>query len=198
MTASYHRKVVVPIEYLVATRESVPGNTGCTQASPAQKLQTLTVMVVACLSSSLCRTTVVHHQSTTEDGCRSPLQDYSSVCHQNNYPRKSSNNVPVFQVFNGKFLSLSATALIGLSLTGVVPRLRHSEGRISMLAAEANNYFFQRPKRAVAIRRDGDDFVVSLMPNDVVIFRNESADALRKLCKGLRWAVVSDTAIACI
>jgi hypothetical protein len=76
--------------------------------------------------------------------------------------------------------------------------LRHSEGRTSMLAAEANNYFFQRPKRAVAIRRDGDDFVVSLMPNDLIIFRNESANALRKLCKGLRWAVVSDTAIASI
>ena len=67
-----------------------------------------------------------------------------------------------------------------------------------MSVAETNNYLFQRPKRAVAIRRDGDDFVVSLMPNDVVIFRNESADALRKLCKGLRWAVVSDTAIASI
>jgi hypothetical protein len=67
-----------------------------------------------------------------------------------------------------------------------------------MSAAEANNYVFQRPKRAVAIRRDGDDFVVSLMPNDLVIFRNESADALRKLCKGLRWAVVSDTATVSI
>jgi hypothetical protein len=33
---------------------------------------------------------------------------------------------------------------------------------------------FQRPKRAVAIRRDGDDFVVSLMPNDHVIYRNEA------------------------
>ena len=54
------------------------------------------------------------------------------------------------------------------------------------------------PKRAVAIRCDGDYFVVSLMPNDLVIFRNESADALRKLCNGLRWAVVSDTAIASI
>ena len=69
-----------------------------------------------------------------------------------------------------------------------------------MLAAETNNedYVFQRPKRAVAIRRDGDDFVVSLMPNDVIIFRNESADALRKLCKGLRWAVVSDTAMVSV
>ena len=53
---------------------------------------------------------------------------------------------------------------------------------------------FQRPKRAVAIRRDGDDFVVSLMPNDHVIYRNESAAALRKVCNQLRWAVVSDTA----
>jgi hypothetical protein len=70
----------------------------------------------------------------------------------------------------------------------------------SMLAAETTNkdYVYQRPKRAVAIRRDGDDFVVSLMPNDLVIFRNESADALRKLCNGLRWAVVSDTAIASV
>ena len=42
-----------------------------------------------------------------------------------------------------------------------------------MLAAETNSYVFQRSKRAVAIRRDGDDFVVSLMPNDLVIFSNE-------------------------
>jgi hypothetical protein len=67
-----------------------------------------------------------------------------------------------------------------------------------MLEAQSTHQVFQRPRRAVAIRRDGDDFVVSLMPNDLVIFRNESADALRKLCKGLRWAVVSDTAIASI
>jgi hypothetical protein len=69
---------------------------------------------------------------------------------------------------------------------------------ISMPVAETHNYVLQRPKRAVAIRRDGDDFVVSLMPNDLVIFRNERADALRKLCNGLRWAIVSDTAIASI
>jgi hypothetical protein len=67
-----------------------------------------------------------------------------------------------------------------------------------MLEAQSTHQVFQRPRRAVAIRRDGDDFVVSLMPNDLVIFRNENADSLRKLCKGLRWAVVSDTAIASI
>jgi hypothetical protein len=53
---------------------------------------------------------------------------------------------------------------------------------------------FQKPKRAVAIRRDGDDFVVSLMPDDHVIYRHGSAFALRKICEQLRWAVVSDTA----
>jgi hypothetical protein len=68
-----------------------------------------------------------------------------------------------------------------------------------MQTAEANKDFINhRPRRAVAIYRDGGDFVVSLMPNDVVIFRNESADALRKLCKGLRWAVVCDTAIGAV
>jgi hypothetical protein len=120
------------------------------------------------------------------------------VCHQNNYPRKSSNNAPVFQGCDVEVPLTIIYSALWLVLTGWWRGLRRSEGGASMLAAEADNYLFQRPKRAVAIRRDGDDFVVSLMPNDLVIFRNESADALRKLCKGLRWAVVSDTAIASI
>ena len=67
-----------------------------------------------------------------------------------------------------------------------------------MLAADNQDYVSQRPKRAVAIYRDGDDFVVSLMPNDLIMFRDRSADALRKLCNGLRWVVVSDTAAASV
>jgi hypothetical protein len=67
-----------------------------------------------------------------------------------------------------------------------------------MLAADNQDYVSQRQRRTAAIYYDGDDFVVSLMPNDLVIFRNESADALRKLCNGLGWAIVSDTAIAFI
>jgi hypothetical protein len=102
-----------------------------------------------------------------------------------------------FKIVAWRFPSISATALVGLSKLALRHGLRHSAGGTSMPAAETN-YVFQRPKRAVAIRRDGDEFVVSLMPNDLVIFRNESAEPLRKLCKGLRWAVVSDTAIASI
>jgi hypothetical protein len=86
-------------------------------------------------------------------------------------------------------ISYSAGGIEAVSATG--------QG-ISMRVAETHDYVSQRPKRAAAIRRDGDDFVVSLMPNDLVIFRNESVDALRKLCNGLRWAIVSDTAIASI
>ena len=48
-------------------------------------------------------------------------------------------------------------------------------------------------KRKVAIRRDGEDFVISVMPEDTVVFRHAEARALRKACVFLRWEVVSDT-----
>jgi hypothetical protein len=63
-----------------------------------------------------------------------------------------------------------------------------------MSAATANNPAYRRPKRVVAIPRDGNEFVVSFMPNDHVIYRHESAADLRKLCEQLRWAVVHDAA----
>jgi hypothetical protein len=40
---------------------------------------------------------------------------------------------------------------------------------------------FQKPKRSVAIRRDGDDFVASLMPDDHVIYRHGSAFAAQAM-----------------
>jgi hypothetical protein len=48
-------------------------------------------------------------------------------------------------------------------------------------------------KRKVAIRPDGDDFVISFLPEDTVVFRHAEARALRKACVFLRWEVVSDT-----
>jgi hypothetical protein len=119
-----------------------------------------------------------------------------NVCHQSIYLRKSSTTLLYFQIVAWKFSSLQATALVGLS-RAAVGCATVCRGNFNA-SSRTNNYVFQRQKRAVAIRRDGDDFVVSLMPNDLVIFRNESADALRKVCKGWRWAVVSDTAMASI
>jgi hypothetical protein len=49
-----------------------------------------------------------------------------------------------------------------------------------------------RPKRKVAIRRDGNDFVAAFQPEDFIALRNDSATALRKVCHFLGWVVVSD------
>jgi hypothetical protein len=48
-------------------------------------------------------------------------------------------------------------------------------------------------RRQVTMRRDGDDFVVAFKPDGFIIYRNKDADALRKLCRSLRWEIVSDT-----
>jgi hypothetical protein len=48
-------------------------------------------------------------------------------------------------------------------------------------------------KRKVAIRLGGDDFVISFLPENTVVFRHAEARALRKACIVLRWEVVSDT-----
>ena len=47
-------------------------------------------------------------------------------------------------------------------------------------------------RRQVAMRRDGDDFVVALKPDDVIVFRSRNADALRKVCRSLRWEIIRD------
>jgi hypothetical protein len=48
-------------------------------------------------------------------------------------------------------------------------------------------------RRKVAIRRDGEDFVIAFQPEDTVVFRHAQAAALRRACVFLRWEVVNDT-----
>jgi hypothetical protein len=48
-------------------------------------------------------------------------------------------------------------------------------------------------RRQVVLRRDGDDFVVATHTDGLIIFRNQDPDALRKLCRSLRWEIISDT-----
>ena len=125
-----------------------------------------------------------------------PKRDVLRGVSSKHLPAKNFNHVAVFPD-----RSVEVSLPISYSVCRVVEAGRglcHCAGGTPMPAAETNKYVFQRQKRAVAIHRDGDDFVASLMPNDLVIFRNESADALRKVCKGLRWAVVCDTATATI
>ena len=50
----------------------------------------------------------------------------------------------------------------------------------------------EHPKRLVTLRRDGDDFVVTFYPEDAIVFRHTEPNALRKVCTGLRWKIISD------
>ena len=52
--------------------------------------------------------------------------------------------------------------------------------------------------RRVSIRRDDDDFVVAFQPEDFVIFRNQDANALRRVCNFLQWEIVTDTGLPAI
>jgi hypothetical protein len=47
-------------------------------------------------------------------------------------------------------------------------------------------------RRQVSINRDGEDFVVTFLPQNIDAARHSEAAELRKMCHFLRWEVVSD------
>jgi hypothetical protein len=51
-------------------------------------------------------------------------------------------------------------------------------------------------RRQVAMRCDGEDFVVALLPEDQVVFRTKDARALRNLFRRLRWQISVDTTLS--
>jgi hypothetical protein len=51
-------------------------------------------------------------------------------------------------------------------------------------------------RRQVAMRCDGEDFVIALQPEDEVVFRTKDARALRDLCRRLRWQIAIDTTLS--
>jgi hypothetical protein len=51
-------------------------------------------------------------------------------------------------------------------------------------------------RRKVAMRCDGEDFVIALQPEDEVVFRTKDARALRNLCRRLRWQIAIDTTLS--
>jgi hypothetical protein len=48
-------------------------------------------------------------------------------------------------------------------------------------------------RKQVSISRDGADFIVAFQPDNIVVFRHGVANELRKMCRSLRWEIVSDT-----
>jgi hypothetical protein len=61
---------------------------------------------------------------------------------------------------------------------------------------EFSNWVQDTPKRRVSIRRDGEDFVVVSLAEDLIVYRNSDASALRKLCRSLRWEIVLDSCVS--
>jgi hypothetical protein len=47
----------------------------------------------------------------------------------------------------------------------------------------------------VSIRRDGEDFVIVSLAEDLVIFRNSDPSALRKVCHSLHWEIAIDSCL---
>jgi hypothetical protein len=45
----------------------------------------------------------------------------------------------------------------------------------------------------VSISRDDEDFVITFLPQNIVAMRHSEANELRKMCRSLRWEIVSDT-----
>jgi len=52
------------------------------------------------------------------------------------------------------------------------------------------------PKRLVTLRREGDDFIVLFYPEDIIVFRHNEPQPLRKMCSFLRWKIISDSSSA--
>ena len=50
--------------------------------------------------------------------------------------------------------------------------------------------------RGVSIRRDGEDFVIVSLAEDLVVYRNRDVSALRKLCHSLRWEIAIDSSLS--
>jgi hypothetical protein len=46
--------------------------------------------------------------------------------------------------------------------------------------------------RLVTLQRDGDEFVVSFYPENIVLFRHSDPNTLRKMCVFLRWRIMAD------
>jgi hypothetical protein len=53
-----------------------------------------------------------------------------------------------------------------------------------------------KTQRRVSIRRDGEDFVIVSLVEDLIVYRNSDASALRKLCRSLRWEIVLDSCVS--
>jgi hypothetical protein len=48
-------------------------------------------------------------------------------------------------------------------------------------------------RRKVTISRDGNEFVVTFLPDNIVALRHSQASELRRMCHTLHWEIITDT-----
>jgi hypothetical protein len=64
---------------------------------------------------------------------------------------------------------------------------------MSVANVEVGKSVRNSPTRRVSIRRDGEDFVIVSLAEDLVVFRNDDVSALRKICRSLHWEIAIDS-----
>jgi hypothetical protein len=67
---------------------------------------------------------------------------------------------------------------------------------VSLVESDFSNSLDAGVRRKVSIGRDGSEFVVTLLLEGVIAFRNADAGALRKVCRHLRWEIVVDSSLS--
>jgi hypothetical protein len=67
---------------------------------------------------------------------------------------------------------------------------------MSVTSVELGKSVQEPAARRVSIRRDGEDFVIVSLAEDLVVFRNKDAGALRKVCRSLHWEIAIDSCLS--
>jgi hypothetical protein len=81
----------------------------------------------------------------------------------------------------------------GYESESVIPFAPAAKNQVLSAATVEFGKSIQKTRRRVSIRRDGEDFVVVILDQDLVVFRNNDARALRKVCRSLRWEIAIDS-----
>jgi hypothetical protein len=84
----------------------------------------------------------------------------------------------------------------GYESESVIPFAAAAKNLVLSAATVEFGKSVQKIRRRVSIRRDGEDFVVVILDQDLVVFRNNDASALRKVCRSLHWEIAMDSCLS--
>jgi hypothetical protein len=83
--------------------------------------------------------------------------------------------------------------MVGISLASSWRRL--DEGRERRKGRTSGSKLLGRHRGECPFRRDGEDLVIVFLAEDLVVYRNDDASGLHKLCNLLRWKIAVDSSV---